>query len=989
MQQRALVRTRDLAGFRDALVDRATAGDPLNARRRIVIVPTRAAAELFRQTLEAHTRRSGRAAVLLPDLVTREDLVARFQSLLPGAPPLLTRVEREVVLEQAARASAARARMGGSPFGLRPGLIASMLDFYDELRRRERTVRRFGRAVLDQLRVERGTDRGSEGLIHQTCFLAFAFLAYERAVETSGRLDEHILWRRLVATQPALPFDHVVVAVADHPSDPRGLWPADFNLIGRLRGVRRLDVVVTDETHDVGFRDRIEHDLPGIDEEPWGRAAADSPVLLRPAQPEALCFVARDREEELRAVARDIRARLSLDPARGAETMAIVFHRPLPYLYLAHQILADARIPYQTFDALPLGAEPFAAALDLVLAVARTGGTREASVSLLRSHLLRFEVNGQPVGRRDAAALDAVLAERRAAGDAGTYPSEIDAFFGTHQTRDRIEAVRARRGAVAAAIVSEKLRPFRSASTASTQIETIAAFLRECSVTDTSADAFGERQDRARAAVLGVLDGLADAFRRHDDRPRAAEVLVGAVHHALESRTFTPRRGRTGVQLVDAVATRFAEVDHAYLVGLVESDWPERPRRSIFYSSGLLKTLGWPQETDQTRAEQAAFRDLLRLAGTSLQLHAFELDGDAVVGLSPMIEAARDLPSREIAQASARDSFGDDLLATGVAPADLDDRQIAWLALRQQRPSLDAPAYRGLVLAQPPRSYRVSSVDRYLDCPFKYFSESVLELPEEREEMSGLTPLERGTLVHTLFEEFYRKWSADGRSTITAESMPDALAMFRAIAQSALARLPEADRALEDIRLFGSMVSRGLAERVFEAEADAGGRIVDRLLEFPLRGPFQFSRLAGLVQKTIEIRGKTDRIDVFADGSLRVIDYKLGKMPDLKSSLQIAVYAQCASQLLTATDGRPHPIAGAAYMAFGDDKRVEGAIASGPQAAEAIAARASQFADVITKIEDGQFSANPRKASDCAWCRYAGVCRKEYRLEEDDATESV
>ena len=506
MQQRALVRTRDLAGFRDALVDRATAGDPLSARRRIVIVPTRAAAELFRQTLEAHTRRSGRAAVLLPDLVTREDLVARFQSWLPGAPPLLTRVEREVVLEQAARASAARGRMGGSPFGLRPGLIASMLDFYDELRRRERTVRRFGRAVLDQLRVERGTDRGSEGLIHQTCFLAFAFLAYERAVETSGRLDEHILWRRLVAAQPALPFDHVVVAVADHPSDPRGLWPADFNLIGRLRGVRQLDVVVTDETHDVGFRDRIEHDLPGIDEEPWGRAAADSPILLRPAQPEALCFVARDREEELRAVARDIRARLS-DDARGAETMAIVFHRPLPYLYLAHQILADASIPYQTFDALPLGAEPFAAALDLVLAVARTGGTREASVSLLRSHLLRFEVNGQPVGRRDAAALDSVLAERRAAGDAGTYPAEIDAFFGAHQTRDRIEAVRARRGAAAAAIVSEKLRPFRSAGTASARIETLAAFLRECSVTDTTADAFGERQDRARAAVLGVLDG--------------------------------------------------------------------------------------------------------------------------------------------------------------------------------------------------------------------------------------------------------------------------------------------------------------------------------------------------------------------------------------------------------------------------------------------------------------------------------------------------
>ena len=93
-----------------------------------------------------------------------------------------------------------------------------------------------------------------------------------------------------------------------------------------------------------------------------------------------------------------------------------------------------------------------------------------------------------------------------------------------------------------------------------------------------------------------------------------------------------------GVHLVDAVAARFGEFDHVHLVGLVETDWPERPRRSIFYTSGLLKALGWPQEADQMRAQQAAFRDLLRLAAETTRCHAFQLEGDAVVGLSPMVE---------------------------------------------------------------------------------------------------------------------------------------------------------------------------------------------------------------------------------------------------------------------------------------------------------------------------------------------------------------
>jgi hypothetical protein len=251
----------------------------------------------------------------------------------------------------------------------------------------------------------------------------------------------------------------------------------------------------------------------------------------------------------------------------------------------------------------------------------RAPAAREAAVALLRSHLLQFDVDGTPVGQRDAAALDGVLAERRATGEASTYPAEVAAFFGTHERRDRYERERAARAAAGAAMVRDRLQPFRAADRASAQVNAISGFLREFHRDETADDDWQDRHLRARAAVLGVLDGLSDAFRRHDDEAREPEELVGAIHHALEGRTFTPRRGRTGVHLVDAVAARFAEPDHAYLVGLVDTDWPERPRRSIFYASGLLKALGWPQEVDQMRAQQAAFRDLLRLPARTVELH--------------------------------------------------------------------------------------------------------------------------------------------------------------------------------------------------------------------------------------------------------------------------------------------------------------------------------------------------------------------------------
>jgi len=982
---RRLIRTTDVAGFRRAVVRLATDGSLAGIRQRLVIVPTRASVELLRQTIERQLEAGGQAMALLPDLVTRDEWMARWMLSLPSAPRLLGRVEREMLMSVAAEATAARPHMGHAPFRLRPGLIGAMLDFYDELLRRQRSVGRLRRELIRELKSERGFDRGSESLIHQTIFLTLAFLKYERSVAASGAVDEHGCLRQFLTKDFQPPHTHVVVAVADHPSDPRGLWPADFDLLGRCAGLS-IDVVVTDELHDAGFRERLERELPGIEEvrepgAPW------NPVVVR--TPDSLTWVSRDREEEVRDVARIIRQRTPRPDAVLAPT-ALVVQRPLPYLYLTRQILSDARIPCQALDALPLASEPYAALLDLVLVVARTGGTRESVVALLRSPWLQVEVDGAALPREETTALDAVLIARRTTSVASTYLEEVDRFFDGAARKDSIEATVARRAARAAVAVSAELDAFRNAEAASVQLTALTAFLRSHERGPAPGAAWRESSLRARGAVLGALDALTDACRRHDDRHRAPEDLVALIRHRIEGQTFAPSRDHTGVHLVDAVAARFGEFDHVHILGLVETDWPERQRRNIFYTAGLLKSLGWPQDADHAAAQLAAFRDLLGLPSQTLHLHAFQLDADAVVGPSPLIDVVRGVPTIDGPPLSGAAIFDDEVLTADLAAeGTLEVVPLAWLAARGARPPLTSPEYHGQSDPQAPQQYRVSKVDRYVTCPFKYFAESVLRLPEEREDTAGLTPLERGTLLHDLFERFYRDWQEAGYGSITPALLPVAVERFTALATTTLARLPEADRVLEQTRLLGSLVARGVAERVFELEAEAGDEVAERLLEQKIVGPFQFPKFAGLEQVTVAINGKADRIDVLADGSLRVIDYKLGRMPDLNTSIQIAAYAHAVQQQLESADGRSHPIAAASYLAFGDEYKLEGAIgARGEEASVAVQVRAATFADVVGKIELGQFPPRPKDTSECEWCKYSGVCRKEYAWE-DDAAEPV
>ena len=993
-----LLRASDLRTFQSAIAALVPRG--WAARATAVVVPSRSAAEELRRAIEETGLPAGDpGALVMPDLATRGELYLRLHERLSGAAALLTDFDREVLL----RLSAEQAAAAGAepPFRVRPGLLAAMLGFYDELLRRGKSIDTLDRIIGATLEAGRDTDRGAERLLQQTRFLAAAFAAFERRVADSGRIDEHALRTLLLSERFESPYRHIVVTVADQAAGPSGLWPVDFDLLTRLAGIERIDVVATEAVLAAGWHQRLHDALPGISEERAGEQSI-SPVLVAPpeepgrdgpldvARGRPLAFVCRDREEELvecaRRIKRTARSAEVGAPAR-LERIGVVFQRPLPYLYLARQVFASARIPYQAADSLPLAAEPFAAAVDLLFVAAAEEATRASLVALLSSPHWSFRDPRVDVAvqREHVSALDRLLQESKYLGgwdELARFAAVAAAASASHaRNASRWQAGEVALGA--ALEIAPLMQRVKSAPSASGQIQALLEFIARHEVLPGEGADFRARHLRARTAVLGALAALMESHRRYDDRARPIAELVATVHRWIEAQTFAPRTGTEGVRLLDAEAAAFAGLDVVHLVGVVESDWPERGGANIFYPASLLRDLGWPADADRLATARARFADLLTLAGGHVSVSFFTLEEDAIVSPSPFVEdVARSglAIERPPAAGDVRIFEHEALSLSPVRPAAVDGESSGWLELRLSRTGHDDARYHGTVGEREPAVYAVSRVERYLECPFKYFAGQVLQLEEEREDESGLSALERGQLLHGVFESFFDAWRSRGRAGVTADDLDEALALFEEVAERHLAALPEGDRALERTYLLGSAAAPGLAGRAFAVEIEQGIGVVERLLEFPFDGQFAFEAESGTSH--VRVRGKADRLDVLEDGTLRIVDYKLGRAPKPARALQLPIYGICAQQTLERQRGISLPIAKAGYVAFKEKNAFVDLAGKSGDVVAALGDGQRRFLAAIAGIEGGEYPPSPDEPWTCTRCGFPHVCRKDYVGDE-------
>ena len=1022
-----LLNAPDLPSFRLAIADCLDWSRPWDLRASMVVVASRAAAGQLRWTLEQRLL-ARRAAFVLPPLVTRDGLYRELHRRLDEAPPRLGAVERLVC----GRAAADEARASGvePPFNLRPGLVDELLGLYDELRRNRREVDAFERVLVETLEPSRDLDRGARRMLRQTRFLAGMFRAYERRVAASGRIDEHGVRASALARGLRRPVPRVLLTVADRATGHDGLWPGDFDLLARLPGLARLDVVSTSSLLAAGYRERLADLLPGIEETavppaPGGRARLVAPDAATGRRH----FTWRDREEELLAVARQVKSR----PA--AERTAVVFQRPLPYLYAARHLFASAGIPWEATGTLPLASEPFAAAIDLVLSFVSSGHARRPAVELLRSPHFHFSDAGGPLDPSAVPALDAALREARyvggdGAGDedgAGGPLRRLAVRWAGPEGRGRLAP--AARAARAAAAAGDELAVLARPGPASTLIDCLLRFVDAHRPSPPDDAGIASRESRARAAVLAILRDWRDAHVRHDDPVVDLAATTSTLRRLLEAATFAApaadtasagaasaasagaasagpadtasvvaasvvaasaatasasaaaaASGGAGVVLVDAQAARYGAFDNLCLVGLVDREWPDLARASSLYPAALLYRLGWPREVDRQRAARAAFRDLLGSAAGRVTVSTVAFEDDAVVAGSPLLEDLADVDVEVgVEPPPAGRVTADAGLAEVPAAVPLADEPAAWLALRKRRRAGAGARVGGQTGPLAPAAYAVSAVERYLSCPFRYFASAVLRLGDEPDDEVILGPRSRGRFVHDVLRAFFERWQDEDGGAVDVESFARARALAAAVAEERLKELPPRDRAVERVRLLGSPAGAGVLDRLLMLEADRPGRVLERLLEVRLDGVHRLDGAAG--PRPVRLRGTADRIDLIEGGRLRVVDYKTGQAPDRARSLQLPVYGRCAEEALAGRRGGEWRLAEAGYVAFGEarpwvplDRRQDLAAAS--------AEGQRRFLETVDGIEAGRFPVRPAEPYRCAFCDYPTVCRKDYVGDE-------
>jgi len=983
-----LVRVPDLPRFQQAIALASVGASPFQARRTAVVVPSAAAADELRHTIEdlclvvrwrpgeADRAALGAAdwpvplvggaprAVALPHLVTRAGLYA----LVGGteAAPRIDPIAREVLAGTVAREVAARGP--APPFAVRPALVAAMLELYDALLRNRRSIDDFERLVGAALESGASFDRGAARLLEETRFLAAAFRAYQAALDAAGFVDEHGVRARALADGAAPTLASVVIAVPDIAAGGDGLWPADYDLLTRLPGVESLTVVATEALLGSGYASRLLDTLPDVDVVSFtGDAPAGGTVALAPAGAAEPVVVSRDREEEVTAFAARVRAQA---PPAGQGAIALVHQRPLPYLYLSRQVLGAYGISWQAVDALPLAAEPWAAAVDVVLTFAASDASRAASVALLSSPLLRAgddtSVTPAAVAAADRELADALFVggRDRLADLAARW--RADAAAG-HARAGRRRAVPAVEALVA---LADALAPLLTPRPASAQLETLEAVMT--GLERVPADPLArERHLRARGAILGLLRRARDAWRRFGDPPVALDEIAPLLRRLMEAQTFSPRVGPGLVHVVDAAAAAFGRYADVTLAGLVEGEWPPSSGRNVFLPAALLRDLGWPSDADRRAAARAAFDDLLRLPARSLALSTFTLEDDAIVRPAAFLEDLDALP-----WPMAVDPAGPVRLTLAVAP-------LAGIgAERQPRawPLRGAPRGPASVGPRAAAAYAVTALDRYRSCPFKYFAAGVLELQEEAADEAGLSRRARGTLVHQVFQAFYEDWGAQGGGAIDGPALPAARRLFAAAVDRVLQTVPPSERAIERALLVGSAIGAGFGERALRFEAGHEGGLVERLLEVPLDGEYALG--AGDDARTVRLRGKADRIDLLEDGTLRLVDYKTGKASDARDLLQVKLYGLCAETKLRGHRGRTWTTGEAGYLAFGRPNDIYAPAVEGGTREETLAQAGADALAVVAAVEAGEFPVAPDDLFTCTMCGFAAVCRKDYVGDE-------
>ena len=435
-------------------------------------------------------------------------------------------------------------------------------------------------------------------------------------------------------------------------------------------------------------------------------------------------------------------------------------------------------------------------------------------------------------------------------------------------------------------------------------------------------DLWGEDAGKALAALLAAC---------RDSRSTLAMTgfeWIAALEALISGEVVKPDSGGHPRAFVwGALEARLQHVDTMLLAGLNEGSWPAPGTEDPFLSRAMKAAIGL--EPPERRIGQAAHDMQMAIAMPRVVLSRSLRAGRAPTVASRWLQRLSATAGKEAS--TAMRERGEAILAHVRA---LEEGRSGTLP---GRPEPKPPAE-----AQP-TSYSFSEVGTLRRDPYAIYARRILMLDAMDDFIADPGPRERGTLYHAILERFVR------------EGAPHDLTEMRLMA------IADEEFAREDLPVEIGLVWRNRLARAAPAiaaweTARAGNR----------EQTFVEAYAKMTLPSGAELRGLADRIEILADGSAALIDYKTGSSPSLAQARtlldpQLALEAHVLG-LGGFANIPPLPVSELLYLRLTGKGKYEDRVDKEPRKdddpdyrAEALAARAArEFEGLVAALRDGR-----------------------------------
>lgn len=172
-----------------------------------------------------------------------------------------------------------------------------------------------------------------------------------------------------------------------------------------------------------------------------------------------------------------------------------------------------------------------------------------------------------------------------------------------------------------------------------------------------------------------------------------------------------------------------------------------------------------------------------------------------------------------------------------------------------------------------------SKINRYIDCPLKFYFSDIEKLRAEEEVSEQITHLDVGNTLHLALEALYtpiigRPSAQKLIAAITPEAIATAVSEAMVAVMGRRAELIASDGRMQMHR---DIVIRYVTN-IVRWDATRSGDFVIQAIEQEVEYTFEAGTTLGeyTLPQSVTISGIIDRTDLMADGTVRIIDYKSG-----------------------------------------------------------------------------------------------------------------